>query len=215
MTESSTEIYQNALALLGLLIPALLGVYTIVYARKSYMLASTKIKKPVEKYLEIELYYDRFINHPPSKKHNRFLKKAAILSINDGIDIPLDITDVLIEHYAGDYFYLVKRLKLISSNFEVINGNIVCKDSARKIFLEGIGWAVLYIIFGTIFIMLLDGDCFFKFLGGDPGINEYSLYILILTIFFTAALASIAISMSKIYVNEVRDLLIKKFNKEH
>ena len=83
------------------------------------------------------------------------LKKTAILSFNDGVDLPLEITDSLTTKYASEYFYLVSKLKRTSRYFEVIDNVISCKYTEKELIKKGISWGVLYLIFGCIAVYLI------------------------------------------------------------
>lgn len=189
----------------------LAGIFAAFYTYLSYFLSTNAKKDTGKKYLEIEEYFRNFINIPPSKKTNELLKKTAILSFNDGVDLPLEITDCLIKKYASEYFYLVSKLKRTSRYFEVIDGFIKCKHTEKQLIKMGVVWGILYLIFGCIAVYLIQNYSWYleTFTTGKYDLNFISSYILMTVICSVAAITSLVSIFYIMNVSEVSKIINK------
>lgn len=202
------------LAFFGLILTALIGFFSVFYARSTYFYSIGSKRDPIEKYKEMEAYYNNFINIPPSQPINVFLKKAAITSVNDGIDLPLEITDCLIKNYMENYFYLISKLKRTWRYFEVKGGLLKCTCSDVEMVLRALGWGTSYIFFGSALSFFIQNfSWYLDTFGKTDYLNTLLTLVMIITIFFTTTLVSLA---SFLYMLSVKDILhrIEKMNKE-
>lgn len=187
------------------------GIFAALYTYLSYFLSTNSKKDTGKKYLEIEEYYRNFINIPSSIKTNELLKKTAMLSFNDGVDLPLEITDSLTTKYASEYFYLVSKLKRTSRYFEVNDNVISCKYTEKELFKKGAFWGVLYMIFGCFAVYLIQTYSWYleTFSTGKSDLNFISTYILITVICSVVSITSLVSIFHIINVGEVSKIINK------
>lgn len=203
--------HSDFISLFGIFTAALIGIFSIFYSRLTYFFSvSTTTLKADIKFQEVKEYYNEFINVPPSKKVNLFLKKNATTRINGGIDLPLEITDCLIKNYASNYFHLIIKLKRTWREFEVVNDLIVCRSSGRQIFMKGVIWFLLYLVFGVLTSFLIDNFNWFLHRQNNAETMNVALnLVLILVVLISASLFSLASILNLIAINEINNILKK------
>lgn len=185
----------------------LAGILSALYTYLSY-LKTNKLKKESDVLnREMQEYYHSFINIPPNKKTNDFLKKGMQISINQGVDLPIDIVDCLIKNYSCNYFDMVSKLKNTHKFFVVKGSQLSCKYNNTELTKMGLLGGLMYLFFGCAAVFVLQhASWFYGAFGGKDGLSSLNIstsLMLLVVCFLVAAIISLTYLMRLFTIKEI------------
>lgn len=195
----------------------LAGIFGALYTYLSY-LKTNKLKKDSQALnREMQEYYHSFINIPPSKQTNDFLKKGMQISINQGVDLPINMVDCLIKNYSCNYFDMVFKLKNTHKFFEVKESQLRSKHNNKELLILGLKSGGMYLFFGSAAVFVLQhAGWFYEALGGKEGLSTLNIstsIMLLVVSFLVAAIMSLIFLMRLLIIKDISNQ-IDKLNDE-
>ncbi|MFW2013753.1 hypothetical protein [Acinetobacter bereziniae] len=142
----------TAIGIFGILI----AVISVYYTRHSYLLTLKAYEKDKKRTEKAKYYYETYINIPPSKEVNVFLKKVDSDDLNEGVAYPSEYTDYIMKNFPDQYFRLAALLKKSWVYFEIReikDTRILSCKITHFAWLQGL-YFILYFIFAMLFSSL-------------------------------------------------------------